>query len=134
MQEIGTVFIDYFTNLFTTQLTDDPTQLPSLNQHPPQATINDEFTLSIPDQQEIRTILQRMKKDASPGPDGLNVAFYIAAWPWIAEDITALVKNFYNTGTLPENANNTYIVLIPKKTNCLMPQDFRPISLCNVFL
>lgn len=96
MQEIGTVFIDYFTNLFTTQLTDDPAQQPTLHQQPPQVTINDEFTLSIPDKREIRTILQQMKRDALPGPDGLNVAFYRAAWPWIAEDITTLVTNFYN--------------------------------------
>ncbi|CAN6177724.1 unnamed protein product [Urochloa humidicola] len=74
-----------------------------------------------------------MKRDASPGPDGLNVAFYRAAWPWIADDITTLVQEFFNSGTLPEHTNKTYIVLIPKKTTCLSPQDFRPISLCNVF-
>ncbi|CAN6335055.1 unnamed protein product [Urochloa humidicola] len=51
------------------------------------------------DEQEIRTILQTMKRDASPGPDGLNVAFYRAAWPWIAEDVMKLVTEFYNTGT-----------------------------------
>lgn len=44
-----------------------------------------------------------------------------------------LVTDFYSTCTLPDQANNTFIVLIPKKTICSVPQDYRPISLCNVF-
>ncbi|KAL6598646.1 hypothetical protein ACP70R_046345 [Stipagrostis hirtigluma subsp. patula] len=39
-----------------------------------------------------------MKRDASPGPDGLNVAFYREAWRWIKHDVTRLVQDFYTTG------------------------------------
>ncbi|CAN6173732.1 unnamed protein product [Urochloa humidicola] len=131
--QIGTVFIDYFDNLFKTQLQQHPPQQIHLHHQPNQVPITDEFTSSIPDKQEIRTILQEMKRDASPGPDGLNVAFYRAAWQWISGDITDLIDDFYKTGTLPQHTNNTYIVLIPKRVNCLTPQDYRPISLCNVF-
>uniref|UniRef100_A0A0A9BXK6 Uncharacterized protein n=1 Tax=Arundo donax TaxID=35708 RepID=A0A0A9BXK6_ARUDO len=35
--------------------------------------------MSIPDEQELLGLLKQMKKDASPRPDGLNVAFYRAA-------------------------------------------------------
>lgn len=76
-----------------------------------------------------------MKKNASPGSDGLdvlNVAFYRVAWPWIKQDIVALVSDFYSTGNLHPALKSTYIVLIPKKDHPLIPQDFRPISLCNV--
>ncbi|CAN6172696.1 unnamed protein product, partial [Urochloa humidicola] len=97
IQEIGTVFVDYFTNIFRTQLHNNHRQQQPLHHQPPQVTITDEFTLSTPDKQEIKTILHNMKRDASPGPDGLNVAFYRAAWPWIADDITSLVHEFYNS-------------------------------------
>ena len=73
-----------------------------------------------------------MKKNASPGPDGFNVGFYLSAWNWIGEDVTNLVKTFYNTGIMPSHLNDTHIALIPKKLVCNLPSDFRPIRLCNV--
>ncbi|CAO2193553.1 unnamed protein product, partial [Urochloa humidicola] len=113
-QEIATVFVDYFTNLFKTQLQGNSTEQTPLHQQPSQVPINDEFSMSIPDKQEIKNILQQMKRDASPGPDGLNVAFYRAAWPWIADDITALVQQFYNTGQMP-NWNKSSILFSKKE-------------------
>jgi hypothetical protein len=73
-----------------------------------------------------------MRNDASPGPDGLNAAFYKAPWHWIGDDVTRLVQNFYYHGHLPPQLNETSIALIPKKQLTTQPQDFRTISLCNV--
>jgi hypothetical protein len=73
-----------------------------------------------------------MRKNASPGPDGFNVGFYLAAWSWIGDDITSLSRNFYTTRILPPHLNDTHIALVPKKLSCLLPCDYRPISLCNV--
>jgi hypothetical protein len=28
-----------------------------------------------------------MKRNASPGPDGFNVEFYLATWTWIGDDV-----------------------------------------------
>lgn len=61
--------------------------------------------MSIPDEHELQALLQQMKKDPSPGPDGLNVAFYRTAWSWIKEDVTALLQDFYNTGHLHRDLN-----------------------------
>ena len=41
-----------------------------------------------------------MKRDASPGPNGLNVAFYLLARRWISDDVTRLVQDFYIKGKL----------------------------------
>jgi hypothetical protein len=56
-----------------------------------------------------------MRNDASPGPDGLNAAFYKTAWKWMGDDITRLIQNFYYNGHLPQQLNETSNALIPKK-------------------
>lgn len=76
--------------------------------------------------------LKEMKLNASPGPDGFNVEFYLATWDWIGDDVTALVRSFYQTGILPPHISDTNIALIPKKLVPQVPTDYRPISLCNV--
>jgi hypothetical protein len=73
-----------------------------------------------------------MRSNATPGPDGLNAAFYKATWSWSKQDVHNLVSTFYDTASLPTELNQTFITLIPKKPNPTIPQDFRPISLCNV--
>uniref|UniRef100_J3MEN5 Reverse transcriptase domain-containing protein n=1 Tax=Oryza brachyantha TaxID=4533 RepID=J3MEN5_ORYBR len=73
-----------------------------------------------------------MKKDAAPGPDGFNVAFFRVGWNWLKNDLFRVIQNFYASATLPPGMNETNIVLIPKNKNPLHPPDFRPISLCNV--
>ena len=73
-----------------------------------------------------------MRLNAGPGPDGFNIAFYRATWPWISRDVHNLITSFYNTGNLPTPPNTTEIVLIPKKIRANLVTDFRPISLTNV--
>uniref|UniRef100_J3N6X5 Reverse transcriptase domain-containing protein n=1 Tax=Oryza brachyantha TaxID=4533 RepID=J3N6X5_ORYBR len=85
-----------------------------------------------PSQQDILNIIKNMKTDAAPGPDGFNSAFYVSCWDWIKHDVTTLIHDFYTSQVLPPGINSTNIVLIPKKHNPCKPEDFRPISLCNV--
>jgi hypothetical protein len=73
-----------------------------------------------------------MRSTAAPGPDGLNAAFYKSAWSWVKDDVYAVVKNFYTHVHMPSDLNETYITLIPKTNQPAYPQDYRPISLCNV--
>ena len=73
-----------------------------------------------------------MRSNASPEPDGLNAAFYKSTWPWISNDIHTLVRDFYTSAFMHPEVNQTFIALIPKKMQPILPQDFRPISLCNV--
>jgi hypothetical protein len=73
-----------------------------------------------------------MRSNATPGLDGLNVAFYKASWNWSKQDVHRLVSNFYANASLLTDLNQTFITLIPKKPNHVIPQDFRPIGLCDV--
>jgi hypothetical protein len=56
-----------------------------------------------------------MRSNATPGPDGLNAAFYKATWSWIGLDVHQLVTSFYHSAHLPSAINDTFIDLIPKK-------------------
>jgi hypothetical protein len=55
-----------------------------------------------------------MRSNATPGPDGLNAAFYKATWSWFKQDVHNLVSTFYDTASLPTELNQTFITLIPK--------------------
>jgi hypothetical protein len=90
------------------------------------------FTNTQPTIQELHAIVKDMRSNASPGPDGLNAAFYKSAWSSIASDVHSLVTSFYSSAFMQPEINQTFIVLIPKKIQSITPQDFRPISLCNV--
>jgi len=90
------------------------------------------YVTSTPTVQELHAIIKKMRSNASPGPDGLNAGFYKAVWEWISTDIHKLVSDFYSTAFLNQDITQTYITLIPKKMQPTVPQDFRPISLCNV--
>lgn len=48
------------------------------------------------------------------------------------ESIVDAVKDFFRTGIMPPEVNNTTVVLIPKIPNPIKITDFRSISLCNV--
>jgi hypothetical protein len=73
-----------------------------------------------------------MRSNVAPGPDGFNAAFYNSAWQWAKDDIYKVVKDFYTYDQMPPDINQTFISLIPKKSNLDVPQDYRPISLCDV--
>jgi hypothetical protein len=126
--QISNTFVNYFRSIFASPNANNGR--PFLHTQVPQE--NQEYTYSIPDDREILETLKDMKRNASPGPDGFNVEFYIATWEWIGQDVVQLVRNFSKTGIMAAHINDTHIALIPKKLVPLVPTDYRPISLCNV--
>ena len=73
-----------------------------------------------------------MKPLSAPGLDGMSPIFFKSFWNTVGPDVIEASLSVLNTGTMLENFNHTYIVLIPKIKNPEKPKDFRPISLCNV--
>ena len=125
---IMNTFINYFRYIFSSP--NNIVSRPYLSTQWPGGSLDP--TYALPDNHEILQILKDMKLNASPGPDGFNVEFYLATWDWIGDEVTRLVINFYLTGILPPHINDTNIALIPKKLVPQVPMDYRPISLCNV--
>jgi hypothetical protein len=126
--KISNTFVNYFRSIFASTNTNNGR--PYMGTKLPQDT--QDYTYSVPDEQEVWETIKEMKRNASPGPDGFNVEFYIATWDWIGQDVVQLVRNFFQSGIMPSHINETHIALIPKKLVPLVPADYRPISLCNV--
>ena len=81
---------------------------------------------------DVKEVLFSMHPDKSPGPDGVNPAFYQKFWNIIGQDVTDACLHFISTRTFPDELNDTLIVLIPKKLQPETLTDMRLIALCNV--
>ncbi|XP_037450975.1 uncharacterized protein LOC119321366 [Triticum dicoccoides] len=87
-QAIANTFVSYFRYIFAS---------PNVNVGRPFLASriisnSHDYTYSIPDKEEILNTLKDMKINASPGPDGFNVEFYIATWSWIGDDVTTMFR------------------------------------------
>uniref|UniRef100_A0ACD5UN78 Uncharacterized protein n=1 Tax=Avena sativa TaxID=4498 RepID=A0ACD5UN78_AVESA len=74
LDKISNTFVNYFRSIFTSTRTNNGR--PFIHTQLPQDARD--YTYSIPDDKEILETLKDMKRNASPGPDGFNVEFYIA--------------------------------------------------------
>jgi hypothetical protein len=68
----------------------------------------------------------------APGPDGIHAIFYKRFWSLCGEDITNEVLQAINIGIIPDDWNDTTVVLIPKIDCPESVTQYRPINLCNV--
>lgn len=57
------------------------------------------------------------------------MTFFIHCWKVVGDEVTAVVKNFYDRCFFEKSFNATYVALIPKKGAATELKDFRPISL-----
>ncbi|XP_009335445.1 uncharacterized protein LOC103928158 [Pyrus x bretschneideri] len=65
----------------------------------------------------------------SPGPDGYSLQMFQHFWEFLKVDIVKVMEEFFETGIINAVTNETFICLIPKKSDSLKVTDYRPISL-----
>jgi hypothetical protein len=130
-EEIGARTTSFFHQLYTREEDVDPSEIIELFTGHVTAEMND--TLCAPfSEKEISDALFQIGPLKAPGPDGFPARFLQRNWGLLKDDIVKAVQEFFSSGVLPEDVNETAIVLIPKKDNPEELKDFRPISLCNV--
>ena len=79
--------------------------------------------------EEMLHVLQDLKGDKAPGPDGFSMACFHRCWEVVGDDIMAFFDEFHVHCKFEKSLNATFIALIPKKRDALNIRDYRSISL-----
>ena len=130
-ERINTTFVDYFSNLFSSNVNRDGEEIlqhtrPIVTEEMNKALIKP-FT-----EEELLKALQQMDREKAPGPDGLNPGFFKDHWSSVGKGVLKFAQSFFEYHEINPDSNHTHICLIPKIESPTSPKDFRPISLCNV--
>jgi len=82
--------------------------------------------------QEVEEVVISIPNGKACGPYGFTIDFYKACWPFIKEDVHALVEDFRVNKSILKVLNATFLTLIPKEEGVDTSNRFYLISLCNV--
>ena len=82
--------------------------------------------------EEIKAAIFDIEDNKAPGPDGFTSKFFKASWNIIGDDVCRAVKEFFTSGKLLGELNNTIISLVPKIKNPSKVTDYRPIACSGV--
>jgi hypothetical protein len=94
--------------------------------------LENEYLTDTFSQEEVRAAIFQMEHNKAPKPDGFPPEFYQVFWNLIKDDLMALFTDFHHE-FLPLNCLNFgTIILLPKKKDAKVIQQYRPICLLNV--
>lgn len=130
-EEMQAMTRDFFQNLYTSEGT---ANMSAVLDHVPSKVTDSMNTFQCAPftEKEVKEALFKMFPTKAPGPDGYPDHFFQRNWDTCGEDLTRAVLRVLNGDEVPDEVNDTFIVLIPKVQNPSSLGRFRPISLCNV--
>ena len=76
--------------------------------------------------------MKSMKRNKSPGLDGMNIEFYEHFWPLLGGLLVDVFNESFENGILPNSQRSAVLSLIFKKDDKEDIANYRPISLTNV--
>jgi hypothetical protein len=130
-REIENMATEFFQNLCTREENINPDIIIDMLEQ----CVNEEMNANLYapfSEKEITDALFQIGPLKAPGPDGFPAHFLQGNWGLLRDDVARAVQRFFLDGIMPDEVNDTAIVLIPKKVDPEELKDFRPISLCNV--
>ena len=99
----------------------------------PQLTAADNDMLVAPfTEKEVFDAISQMENNKAPGPDGFPAEFYKRCWHIIKGDLLPMFHDLFAGRLQLFHLNFGTITLLPKKTDALRIEQFRPICLLNV--
>lgn len=81
---------------------------------------------------EIKEAVFGIGELKSPGPDGFTAIFFKNSWDIVGVDICKAASEFFTSGQMLKELNNTVIALLPKVATLSKVTDYRPKACCNV--
>ena len=81
---------------------------------------------------EYEIALSNMKKNKSPGLDGITTEFYQVFWPTLGNFSVTVLNESHKLGSLPDSQRKSVMSLIFKKDDDEDIANYRPISFTNV--
>ena len=99
----------------------------------PQLTVVENDILTAPfSEKEVFEAISKMKCNKAPGPDGFPAEFYKRCWNIIKGDMMPIFLDLFSGHLQLFQLNFGTITLLPKKTEAMRIEQFRPICLMNV--
>ena len=80
---------------------------------------------------EVQAAIQALKRNKSPGSDGITAEMLQAGGEQLAREIHKLCNKAWHEGTIPEEWGKSILVPIPKKGDLSNCSNYRTISLIN---
>jgi hypothetical protein len=124
---------DYFRVLFTR---DDDIQPHIIVDHIEECidqAANDQLCAPFTEK-EISDALFQIGPLKAPGPDGFPARFLQRNWDILRQDVVAAVQRFFLDGVMPDEVNDTAIVLIPKTNDPASLKDFGLLVYVMLFI
>lgn len=119
----------YYVNLFKEEFPSRPL-LEGMNFD--RISNQEKILLELPfSEEEVRKMIFNMKGDKTPGPNGFTISFFQNCWEIVKVDLLKVFEEFHELEEFYSHLTNTFIALIPKKSNATELKDFRPISLLS---
>ncbi|KAH9678676.1 reverse transcriptase domain-containing protein [Citrus sinensis] len=129
-EDINEIINKYFTHIFSSEGGSCGEVLQYVE---PRITVEQNHSLMEPfSPADVREAIFSMHLDKSPGPDGMNPAFFQKIWSIIGDEVSAACLNYIIHCVFLADLKETTVILIPKKPNPDNIIDFQPIALCNV--
>lgn len=73
-----------------------------------------DLLFALPTDEEIKEVVFSLSASSVLGPDGFPSFLYHHCWDIVGYDVVQFVKQFFESNWLYPNANNNFLVLIPK--------------------